>query len=134
MNTSATRPNSRQPKHAFSLARHCEARFMLISMLLVSNGSDARTCLLFLHTTSLFPTVTTNNCADDLITVLTAASRGLPGTANRASVQQLLTELRSSSTAATDTDTAAAASIITAEGWEQRIQSWRLGVHTIQQV
>jgi hypothetical protein len=71
-------------------------------------------------------------CADDLITVLTAASRGLPGTANRASVQQLLTELRSSSTAATDT--AAAASITTAEGWEQRIQSWRLGVHTIQQV
>ena len=72
------------------------------------------------------------NCADDLITVLTAASRGLPGTANRASVQQLLKELRST-TAATDS-TATAASITTAEGWEQRIQSWRLGVHSIQQV
>jgi hypothetical protein len=64
--------------------------------------------------------------------VLTAASRGLPGTANRASVQQLLKELRST-TAATDS-TATAASITTAEGWEQRIQSWRLGVHSIQQV
>jgi hypothetical protein len=86
--------------------------------------------MLFLNTEFIAYYYCYHNCADDLITVLTAASRGLPGTANRASVQQLLTELRASST--TDTDTAT--SITTAEGWEQRIQSWRLGVHTIQQV